>query len=94
MSVVIFNQKEVIDFFEMNNLVPGSIDLISDRNDYLKIIFSAKNKSEMFGRFVRESLVSVSEDEYFLNFETWEELLNCYYSFATGFTKCDVIASA
>lgn len=81
-----FFKNDVISFYEKYKIIPGKDISICNLNDYLVMLFSAFNKSESFGLFVRESLVAEGHNEFRLKFESWEELFDCYCSFMVGYS--------
>lgn len=74
----------VVSFYKEYDLIPGHRSVI-DQEEFLKITFSALDRSIAFGKFVLESIVPIAHNEYVLNFQTWDDLIECYYTFITGF---------
>jgi hypothetical protein len=83
-----FLDEDIIDFFEKHHIAPGEFTI--GLAEYLRITFDAASKSEIFRGFVKDSLVPIAHNKYRVVFESWEDLINCYYSFMTGFSgiKC------
>jgi hypothetical protein len=76
--------REVIAFYESHKLIPGT-NVTCNNLDLIVVITRAFELSEPFGLFVRETLVPIDRNTFRLNFELWEELLNCYCSFMAGY---------
>lgn len=78
-------EESLIKIFYVNHrVVPGHNNVL-DQEDFLKIVFDGIDKSKAFGHFVLESFGAVGHNEYVLNFQSWNELFDCYYSFMGGF---------
>lgn len=77
-------REEVVAFYKSHKLSPGH-NTICNSLDLIVVITSAFELSEPFGLFVRETFVPIDHNTFKLNFEKWEELLNCYCSFMAGY---------
>ena len=77
-------EEEVIAFYNANDLHPGMTYRMS-KELYESLVDDAFEMNKCFGLFFKESLQAVGPNTYEMNFESCQELYNCYCSFTAGF---------
>lgn len=88
------SRQELISFFLEQNLLPGDTEThyITDTMRFVRILFNARDESELFGKYIRKAILPLGNDRYVFMPNTWEELYDGYYSYMAETSKAAFLA--
>lgn len=83
------SRVELQSFFLEHNLVPGELEnhYINNSMQFARILFDAREESELLGKFLRQVLINLGKRSYLFLPETWDQLCDEYYDFMSEESK-------
>lgn len=84
---MMLNEQELRAFFVKHNAHPGTA-LGIPYYEFKQIVIDSSQKDRSFGLFVYRSFDRPEHSSrYYINFNSWSELVSCYQHFMTGFSQ-------
>lgn len=77
-------EEDIISFYEKHDINPGAINTYFK---YLSVVFAAFPNGEIFTSFVKKTFISIDNNKFKSNFDSWEELMNDYCFFVSEHYK-------
>jgi hypothetical protein len=84
---LILSIVDVIDFLQSNKILPGEKRYLT-KLEYYGLVLRAKEKNPLLSKFLLETFLPFPPDwKFHFIIDSYDELSNCYYSFAAGHKK-------